>query len=49
MSSYRFSLYLDPEIMEHIKASAEKNRRSINKEIEFAILQYLESEKKSAE
>ena len=46
----RFTLRMDAELFERIKESAEKNRRSIAKEIEYILFQWasLNSEHKSA-
>ena len=38
-----YPLRLDDTVMEGIKALAKENGRSVNKEIEFALKQYLKS------
>ena len=38
-----YPLRIDDEIMERIKELAKENGRSVNKEIEFALRQYLKS------
>lgn len=37
-----YSLRLEPELMEKIKQTANKNRRSLNKEIELAVQNYVD-------
>lgn len=39
-----YSLRIDSELMEAIKQSAINNGRSVNKEIEFAIKQFLKNQ-----
>lgn len=39
-----FSLRISEELMERLKKAAEKNSRSVNKEIEYIIKVYLEKE-----
>lgn len=38
-----YSLRISEEVMEGIKKTAKENGRSVNKEIEFALRQYLKS------
>lgn len=40
----RFTLRMDDELFEFVKESAKKNRRSIAKEIEYALIQFFETE-----
>ena len=44
-SSIRFTIRMLPDLYEQIKNSAIKNKRSIAKEIEFGIEQYLQNTK----
>ena len=41
----RFTLRMDNDLFELVKAQAEKNKRSIAKEIEYAVEQFLFQEK----
>lgn len=36
-----YSLRIDPEVMDKIKQLAQENSRSVNKEIEYALRQYI--------
>lgn len=38
-----YPLRIEPEIIERLKKLAEENSRSLNKEIEFALKQYIKS------
>jgi ribbon-helix-helix protein, copG family len=38
---YQYPLKIDAEIMQAIKETAKENGRSVNKEIEFVLRQYL--------
>lgn len=38
----RFTLRIDERVFEKVKARAEKNKRSVAKEIEFILDEYLE-------
>ena len=38
-----FSLRISEELLDRVKQIAEKNKRSANKEIEFALEQYVET------
>ncbi len=40
-ASYNFALRLDDEMRQKIRIIAEKNKRSINKEIEFALEKHI--------
>ncbi|WP_373802717.1 Arc family DNA-binding protein [Bacteroides heparinolyticus] len=40
---YRYPLKIDAEVMDGIKALAEEHSRSVNKEIEFALKQYIKA------
>lgn len=46
-SEKRFTLRINKEIFEKVKASAEKNRRSVAKEIEYILFQKFENTKLS--
>ena len=39
-----YPLRIEEEVMQGIKASAKENGRSVNKEIEFALKQYLKQQ-----
>ena len=45
-ASYVFPLRLDDELREKLRTIANSNSRSLNKEIEFAIKQYLQAYEK---
>ncbi|MEK5175112.1 Arc family DNA-binding protein [Heyndrickxia sp. FSL W8-0496] len=45
----RFTLRMDGELFETIKERAEKNKRSVAKEIELLLETYLEQENKETE
>lgn len=38
---YQYPLKIDPAVMEAIKKTAKENGRSVNKEIEYVLRQYL--------
>ncbi len=42
-----FSLRIPDELLEAIKEVAKKNKRSANKEIEYALQQYVEAQKQA--
>lgn len=46
MSIYQYPLKIEKEIIDQLRIIAENNSRSLNKEIEFAIKQYINSQKK---
>lgn len=43
---YQYPLKIDTEVMQAIKETAKENGRSVNKEIEFVLRQYLLSQGK---
>lgn len=45
----RFTLRMDEELFEKVKASAKENKRSIGKEIEFVLDQYFENDQKESD
>lgn len=44
-----FSLRIPDELLEAIKEVAKKNKRSANKEIEYALQQYVETQKQTGD
>jgi hypothetical protein len=46
MSIYQYPLKIEKELIDQLRIIAENNSRSLNKEIEFAIKQYINSQKK---
>ena len=42
----RFTMRIDPELLEILKREAEKNKRSTAKQIEFILEQYINANKK---
>lgn len=50
MEEKRFTLRIDGELFEKVKSQAEKNKRSIAKEIEYLLEQYIgERERKNGQ
>lgn len=47
MAIKQYPLKIDEEILEKLKIIAEKNFRSLNKEIEFIIFKYIEEYEKN--
>lgn len=45
MSDKRFTLRIDEQIFEAIKEEAEKNKRSVAKEMEYILEKYLKKER----
>lgn len=43
MEEKRFTLRMDKELFEKVKAMAEENRRSVAKEIEYQLSQYIKA------
>lgn len=43
MGIYQYPLKIDKEIIDNLRKLAENNSRSLNKEIEFALKQYVKN------
>jgi predicted transcriptional regulator len=46
MQTQRFTLYIDPSLLERLKKVAKQNKRSANSEIVYAIEKYVEKQEK---
>ena len=46
MKPQRFTIYLDPELLERLKRAAKANKRSANSEIVYAIEKHVEKQEK---
>ena len=46
MSTKRFMIYIDPDLLERLKKAAMKDKRSINNAIAYAIEKYVQSQEK---
>ena len=46
MTTKRFMIYIDPDLLERLKKAAKKDKRSMNNAIACAIEKYVESQEK---
>jgi hypothetical protein len=46
MQTQRFTLYIDPTLLERLKKVAKQNKRSANSEIVYAIEKHVEKQEK---
>jgi len=46
MGTQRFTIYIDPDLLERLKKVAKRNKRSANNEIAYAIEKHVESQEK---
>jgi len=46
MSTQRFMIYIDPDLLERLTKVAKRNKRSANNEIAYAIEKHVESQEK---
>ncbi len=46
MTTKRFMIYIDPNLLERLKKAAKKDKRSMNNAIACAIEKYVESQEK---
>jgi predicted transcriptional regulator len=46
MTTKRFMIYIDPDLLERLKKVAKKDKRSTNNAIAYAIEKYIESQEK---